>query len=134
MITADPETWPKSDKLWLLCCACANAEGYQRGPGAVPFDLNNPGDISDGRKTFGSSRHDGSEVTQFPTAEIGWQWLREKWERIVNGRSEVYPASWSFREVAREWAGDSDAWLHNVTQYLGVSADSIPAEYVKIRS
>ncbi len=131
IITADPASWPKQDRIWLLCCAVAHAEGYQRGFGTVPFDSNNPGDLSDGAKIFGSQRHSGSDVTQFPTAEIGWQWLRDKWVRIVNGESRVYSASWSFRQIAHEWAGDSEPWLKNVTDYLGVAPDSIPADYVK---
>lgn len=133
-ICADRTSWPgmgSSDRIWSLCHACAIAEGYDLGAGHVPFDLNNPGDLSDGAKTFGCERHSGSDVTKFPTAEIGWQYLYDKWRNIVNGKSLVYPADMTFDEVAQKWAGNSAAWLGNVTNFLRVSPNEIPADFVR---
>lgn len=129
-ITQDAGTWPGDDRIWEICAAIATAEGYQDGPGYVPFDLNNPGDISDGAATFGSQPHSGSNVTTFPTAETGWQWLYNKVSNIVTGKSSTYPASFTWQQVAVLWAGNSSAWLSNVTSYLGVDPLSTPAEYV----
>lgn len=129
-ITADSNSWPGSDRIWEICSAIATAEGFNGGPGVVPFDLNNPGDLSDGRGEFGSQHHSGSDVTTFPTAELGWQWLYNKIQNIVTGGSSVYPQTLSWSGVAQKWAGDSAAWLHNVTGYLGVDPNSTPADYV----
>jgi hypothetical protein len=129
-ITADSSSWPGTDKVWEICCAIATAEGFNRGPGAVPYDLNNPGDLSDGASEFGSQPHSGSNVTTFPTAETGWQWLYNKVQNIVSGGSSVYPQTLSWSGVAQKWAGDWSNWLNNVTSYLGVDPNSTPADYV----
>lgn len=129
-ITEEEGTWPGSDRIWEICAAIARAEGFNRGAGYVPYDLNNPGDISDGAKTYGSQPHSGSNVTTFPTAEIGWQWLYDKIERMVTGKSSTYPANTPWSGIAVTWAGNSAPWLANVIDYLGVSSDSTPADYV----
>jgi hypothetical protein len=129
-ITADRATWPQSDAIWKICCAIAHAEGYDDGDGYVPYDLNNPGDISDGAATFGSQPHSGSNVTTFPTAEVGWQWLHDKVQNIVSGASKVYGQDWTWEQVSQTWAGNSSAWLNNVTSDLGVDPSSTPAQYV----
>jgi len=129
-ITEDPSTWPGSDRIWNICAAIAKAEGYDGGAGVVPFDLNNPGDISDYASQYGSQPHSGSNVTTFPTAEVGWQKLYEKISNIVTGNSSVYAENLSWSGVAQKWAGDSSNWLNNVIGYLGVDANSTPADYV----
>jgi hypothetical protein len=129
-ITADPSTWPGSDRIWEICCAIALAEGYNKGTGVVPYDLNNPGDISDGGGTYGSQPHSGSNVTTFPTAEIGWQWLYNKISNMVNGKSATFPASLTWTQVAQKYAGNWQNWLSNVTNYLGVDPNSTPKDYV----
>lgn len=129
-ITQDVSTWPGSDNIWNICAAIARAEGFNRGPGYVPYDLNNPGDLSDGARQYGSQPHSGSNVTTFPTAEIGWQWLYDKIQRIVTGKSSTYPKNAPWSSIAVTWAGNSGAWLANVTDYLGVPASSTPADYV----
>ena len=133
-ITNDPSTWPGASSeypdgpCWNICAAIAFAEGYNEGAGYVPYDLNNPGDISDGAATFGSALHSGSQVTTFPTAETGWQYLYSKVEAWRNGTSAVY-AGKTWAQVATIYAGNSAAWLNNVTTYLGVDPTSTPTEY-----
>jgi hypothetical protein len=128
-ITQDRSTWPSGDKIWDMAQAIAIAEGYNEGAGVVPFDLNNPGDLSDGAGQFGSQPHSGSNVTTFPSAETGWQWLYNKLQNIVTGQSSVYPASLNWQGVAQKWAGNSAVWASNVTSQLGVDSNSTPADY-----
>lgn len=130
-ITEDQSTWPGSDKIWEICAAIAVAEGYDQGAGTVPFDLNNPGDISDYAGTYGSQKHSGSNVTTFPTAEIGWQKLYEKISNMVTGKSKMYSGK-TWTQVAQIWAGDWENWLNNVTEYLGVEKYSLPSDYVRM--
>lgn len=133
-ITNDPSTWPGDDRIWNICAAVALAEGYNLGEGTAPYDLNNPGDLSpgdeDGQRTNGAQPHGGSFVIVFQFAEGGWQALYHKFSRIVNGQSSAYPQSWTWSQVARRYAGNSDAWVRNVTGYLGVDPSSTPASYV----
>ncbi len=129
-ITNDPSTWPGDSAIWNICAACAMAEGYNQGPGFVPYDLNNPGDLSDWASTYGSQPHSGSNVTTFPTAETGWNALWNKWTAILAGKSTVYPATWTWAQIGAVWAGNSVAWINNVTSYLGVDPGSTPAQYV----
>lgn len=134
-ITNDPGTWPGASSqfpnqaCWNICAAVAFAEGYNLGAGTVPYDLNNPGDISDGAKQYAAQSHSGSQVTVFPTAEIGWEWLYNKWANILAGSSAVYSGK-TWAQVAGIWAGNSAAWLKNVTDYLGVDPNDLPASYV----
>ena len=134
-ITEDPSTWPGSDKVWNICKAVARAEGYHLGPGTAPYDLNNPGDLSPedeaGQKTCGNPQHhDGSDIINFCEAEGGWRALHAKFLRIVAGRSKGYPQSWTWRQIAGQYAGNSAPWIANVTKYLGVDPASTPAQYV----
>jgi hypothetical protein len=134
-ITNDPSTWPGSDKIWNICTAVALAEGYNLGLGTAPYDLNNPGDLSPGdeagQATCGGAQvHDGSAIIVFCTAECGWSALYTKFSNIVNGKSTTYPAKLTWAQVAAKYAGDSGAWLANVTNYLGVTTTSTPQSYV----
>lgn len=136
-ITSDPASWPGSDtdKVWNICAAVAIAEGYNKGVGAAPYDLNNPGDLSPGdeysQSVCGQAQfHGGSYIINFCTAENGFKALYVKFNNIVNGRSKVYPASWTWQQVASKYAGDSASWLANVTDYLGVDPTSTPRDYV----
>ena len=128
-ITNDPCSWPTGDRIWLICHAIAMAEGANLA-GRVPDTNNNPGDISDGASTYGSVNADGSNVTTFPNKSTGWQWLYNKVSNIVNGKSAAYPKSATWAQVAKTWAGNSCAWLNNVTSILGVSENSTPADYI----
>jgi len=136
-ITPDVSTWPGSDtdKIWNICTAVALAEGFNLGPGTAPYDLNNPGDLSPGDEggfpTAGPAQaHGGSEIIFFATCEGGFSALYAKFARIVTGASTVYPASWSWAQVAAQYAGNAGNWLANVTNYLGVDPSSTPQSYV----
>lgn len=139
-ITADPATWPgptpeyPNANVWNICAAVARAEGFSEGPGAAPYDLNNPGDLSPGDEAGQAvagppQYHDGSSIVCFATCEGGFVALYTKFEHIVEGLSHVYPVTWTWAQVAKEYAGDSAAWLTNVTSYLGVDPSSTPASY-----
>lgn len=130
-ITNNPATWPSGDLVWRICQAIAIAEGANVA-GSNPDRLNNPGDISDGGSTYPQESHSGSNVTVFPTKEIGWSWLYEKVERAVNGNSSVYLPSMTWNEIAQKWAGNWQAWVNNVTSYLGVDPNSTLSQFTGI--
>jgi len=134
-ITQNSSTWPGNDAYDTICTAIALAEGYNQGSGVAPYDLNNPGDLSpgdeNGQPTCGAAQyHGGSNVIFFCTVEAGWTALRTKFQNIVNGESSVYAATDSWATVAAKYAGNSGAWLTNVTNYLGVDPSTTPANYV----
>ena len=134
-ITNNVNTWPGNDAYDAICTAVALAEGYNQGSGAAPYDLNNPGDLSPGDEagepTCGSAQyHGGSNVIFFCTVENGWTALRTKFQNIVAGNSSVYSDADSWAVVAGKYAGNSAAWLSNVTNYLGVDSSTTPADYV----
>lgn len=140
-ITQDQSTWPGASvqypngRVWDICTAVALAEGFNQGPGTAPYNLNNPGDLSpgdeDGQPTAGPAQaHGGSEIIFFATVENGFIALYNKFSNIVNGSSTVYPKTLTWTQVAQKYAGNSDAWVANVTNYLGVSPSSTPAQYV----
>lgn len=134
-ITNDVRTWPGEDAYDGICTAIALAEGYNQGAGTAPYDLNNPGDLSpgdeNGQATCGNAEfHGGSNVIFFCTIEAGWTALRDKFINIVNGNSGVYAATDSWAVVGSKYAGNSGAWVANVTNYLGVDPSTTPADYV----
>jgi hypothetical protein len=123
-------TWPSGDRVWDCCRAIAFAEGYHVS-GSNPARLNNPGDISDGRGTFGSEFHSGSNITRFPDAVTGWQWLYTKVARAASGKSTVYDPSMSWREIGAIWAPpNAEVWASNVAGNLGVDSDSSLGDYI----
>jgi hypothetical protein len=139
-ITNDPSTWPGAQpaypngSIWDIVTAVGLAEGYNDGEGTAPYDLNNPGDLSpgdeSGQATAGPPQsHGGSSIIYFATCEGGFIALYEKFFNIASGNSKVYPSSWTWAQVAAKYAGDSADWLNNVTNYLGVSPSSTPAQY-----
>jgi hypothetical protein len=127
-ITNDPATWPSGSPIWSICQAIALAEGAHMA-GSVPDRLNNPGDISDGGSVYGSEAHSGSNVTHFPTKEIGWSWLYSKVLNAATGQSRVYLPSMTWVQIAQKWAGNWQAWVGNVTTYLGVDPNSTLNQY-----
>ena len=134
-ITNDTGTWPGDDKLWQVCAAVALAEGYNKGAGVAPYDLNNPGDLSPGDESgeqvsMPAQYHGGSNVIVFDTAEGGWRALYAKFQRIVTGKSSTYPATLTWEQIAQKYAGNWQNWLTNITNYLGVDPSSTPKDYV----
>lgn len=140
-ITSNVNSWPGASptypngQVWNICTAVALAEGFNLGIGVAPYDLNNPGDLSPGdeagQATSGSAQiHDGSSIIVFSTCEGGFIALYTKFDNIVSGKSKVYPVTATWAQVAVLYAGNSAAWLNNVTGYLGVSSSSTPSQYV----
>jgi hypothetical protein len=127
-ITNDPTTWPSGDRIWLICHAVGYAEGANKS-GSLPDRANNPGDISDYFDLYGGVVC-GSNVTQFPTKQIGWQKLYEKWTNILAGNSDVFNPDNSWSVIAQTWAGDWKAWVTNVTGVLNVDPNSTPAQFM----
>jgi hypothetical protein len=139
-ITADTSTWPGAQPaypnaaVWDICTAVALAEGYNGGVGVAPYDLNNPGDLSPGDESGQAvqgppQEHDGSLIIDFATVEDGFIALYVKFFNIVSGNSKVYPKTLTWTQVANIYAGNSSAWVKNVTNYLGVNPSSTPAQY-----
>jgi hypothetical protein len=127
-ITSDQSTWPGSDKVWDCCQGIALAEGYNQGLGTIPYDYNNPGDITDSASQYGSGTNG---ITTFPTAEVGWQALYNKLSNIINGGSSTYPSTWTWQQVGNLWAGGDSNWATNVCNYLGVDPSTTPAQYAQ---
>ena len=127
-ITSDQSSWPSSDNIWKMCCAIASAEGYAQGAGVIPYDYNNPGDITDDASQYGSGT---SGITTFTTAELGWQALYDKLSNIVNGGSSVYPVDADWQTVGNTWSNGDDNWATNVASYLAVDPTTTPAQYAQ---
>lgn len=128
-VTTDENTWPSGDKIWDICRAIACAEGYNVAS-SNPFRLNNPGDISDGANTFGFESHSGSNITTFPDAATGWNWLYTKISNHVNGKSTVFPASMTVDLFAKKYAANWQNWESNVCTKLRILPSSTFAQYV----
>lgn len=129
-ITTDYTTWPSGDAIWDICRAIAKAEGYDTNGAA--FKLNNPGDISDGAAQFGSQPHGGSNITTFPDAATGWNWLYNKISNHINGLSSTYPKTMTIDQFAHKYAGQWQPWERIVASELGVSVDTTFADYVGV--
>lgn len=129
-ITNDPATWPKGDRIWDICRAIAKAEGYNVA-GSNPFKLNNPGDISDGWKTFGGEPHSGSNITKFPNPETGWLWLYQKIENVLKGKSTVFDKGMTWYEFGKHYCPPNwQIWADNVAASLHISPDTTVEDYV----
>lgn len=130
-ITTDYGTWPSGDAIWDICRAIAKAEGYDTNGAA--FRLNNPGDISDGAKLYGSQFHDGSNITKFPDAATGWNWLYSKVSNHIFGKSDVYPAEWTITQFAHKYAAKWQPWKTIVGKELSVDPDNTTfSQYVGV--
>lgn len=128
IVPTDSNTWPGGDAIWDVARAIAHAEGYGQ-PGANPTVLNNPGDISDGASTFGSEAHSGSNVTHFPDAATGWNWLYNKLKNVHDGKSHVFSNNMTWLQFGQKYAGDWQNWVRNVTTALGVSENDRVGDY-----
>ena len=128
MITNDPRSWPAGDKIWEVCRAIALAEGANIG-GSAPDRLNNPGDLSRGDEQHQAvigyeTLPDGEVAIHFASKEAGWNALYSKISNIAAGRSSVYSPEMTWRQISAKYAGNSSAWVNNVTAALGVNPDS----------
>jgi hypothetical protein len=112
---------PPNAAVGAIANAIATAEGYFTGAGSIPFDQNNPGDLTDGADTYGAN---DSGITIFPTVEAGWQALYAKIQNILDGNSDVYDADSPLSVIGNLWSGGDPNWASNVASSLGVSTDS----------
>ena len=95
--------------------AIANAEGYYVA-GSLPQRLNNPGSLKLAENT----------LTQFATANEGWNALYRQIDVMLSGQSAYYTPYMSIREVAWIYTGgdNPDTWANSVAAWLGVSPDT----------
>jgi hypothetical protein len=122
-----PETPAVSDALVeRVCQAIAKAEGFGN-PGELPTRCNNPGDLTDdGDVGYGTARSVGygaADITIYANAEDGWNALRRKVRRMLQGQSGVYKLSMTIENVGMLYARDPN-WGTNVATDLGVSVYS----------
>jgi hypothetical protein len=134
-ITNDPATWPTGDRIWDCVRAVAIQEGYPNGPGAAPFNLNNPGDLGPGdehgQATAGKAEfHGGSSIIHFATALGGFTACYTKISNMLAGKSSVYGSNWTLRQIGAKWAADPN-WAAGVARTLGIDPNvSGFADYV----
>jgi hypothetical protein len=123
-------SWPSGDAIWDIARAIAKQEGFGASSSNAPTRNHNPGDISDGARTFG---HDpkvtDSQVTSFPDDATGWQWLYSKLSNVASGASFVYGPQMTWIEIGASWAGDP-GWPYGVAQNLGVDPESTMQDYL----
>lgn len=132
-ITSDPSTWPTGDKVWDVCRAIALAEGANQ-PGSAPDRYNNPGDLSQGDEHGQAvagyvNLPDGETLIEFATKNGGWQALYTKINNIRLGISLTFRPSYTWTQIAAKYAGNSAAWVSNVTNELGVSPSDTFGSY-----
>lgn len=94
-----------------LAQGIATAEGYYDGPGVIPYDRNNPGDI----KVNGV-------IATYPTIQDGWNALYHQVQLMLYGGSSVYNPSMSISDVAQLWTGGDNptGWAQTVAGVVGV--------------
>jgi hypothetical protein len=112
--------WP-TDRVKRIAEAIAVAEGWNV-INSTPRRLNNPGDI----------RGADGQLTQYTTEDAGWHALYDQIEGMLNGKSSLYPKTYTIAQVAQRYVGmnDPDAmnWARNVAVQLGVSVDDVFSE------
>ena len=109
-----------SSAVQAIAQGIATAEGYYNGPGVIPYDNNNPGDIKV-----------GGVIATYPTAQDGWNALYHQIELMVSGQSSVYSPSMSISDVAQLWTGGDNptGWAQTVAGVVGVDP-STPLEQI----
>jgi len=117
---------PPNAVVGAIANAIATAEGFFTGAGSVPFDQNNPGDLSDYADLYGAN---ANGITIFPTIEAGWNALYEKIENILSGASSTYSADSPLSVLGSIWSGGDPNWASNVASELGISSDQSLNDY-----
>ena len=111
--------WP--DCVLKLAKAIAHAEGFGL-PDAIPTRANNPGDLTGADagsfRTMGTMNPEG--VLHFVDVADGWQALYIKVNRMLSGKSLVYPLDMTLERVGLRYSGGKPEWASNVAEYLGV--------------
>jgi hypothetical protein len=112
--------------------AFAKSEGFGV-PGALPTRCHNPGDLTDdGDVGFGTARSVGygaADITIYACDEDGWNAMRKKVRRALEGNSKVYRSGFTIEEVGMIWARDPN-WAINAARELGVSPSTTLEELV----
>jgi hypothetical protein len=97
-------------------------------------DWNNPGDLtgldSGGFPTCGLANSEG--VWKFLNKGDGWYALYIKCERMLSGRSKVYPPSMTLEDVGLRYSGGDPHWADNVAAELGCSTTLTLAQIAQL--
>lgn len=111
-----PQTGGVSSTVQAIAQAIATAEGYYVGPGVIPYDRNNPGDI----------RGSDGQISTYSTPADGWNALYNQISLILSGQSHNYTPDMSISQIAQIYTGADNAssWASTVASQLGVSVDT----------
>lgn len=115
-----------SRAVYLLSHAIMVAEGSNPA-------WNNPGDLTGADAgsfaTCGTANSEG--VLKFLNAEDGLNALYTKINRILAGKSHVYPLSMTFQALGHLYADGAPEWAQNVTRILQVPLDMTIGDWLK---
>jgi hypothetical protein len=104
-----------SPQVLQLAKAISVAEGS-------PPEWNNPGDLTGtdagSFATNGTGNLEG--VWRFCNAVDGWMALWVKVDRMLSGKSRVYPLHFTLEDVGRIYSGGDPNWARNVAAYMRV--------------
>lgn len=110
--------------------AVARAEGFYVAD-SVPARAHNPGDLTDdgdiGLGVIQTSGPAGAAITIYASDADGWNALRRKLWRMLNGASRIYTLDLTLMEMAIRYSGSAD-WAFNVAKALGVDTRMTLAE------
>jgi hypothetical protein len=110
--------------------AIAKEEGFYV-PNSVPARAHNPGDLTDdgdvGHGVIQTAGPLGAKITIYATDEDGWNALRKKLRRMLNGASETYTLDFTLMEVGLKYSGNA-SWALNVAKQLGIDSRMTLAE------
>lgn len=113
MSTAPEVYWPPC--VLKLAKAISVAE-------SSPPEWHNPGSLtgsdSGSFQTSGTGNAEG--VWKFVNEADGWQALYIKVNRMLSGKSTVYPLNMPLERVGIRYSGGDPNWAKNVAAYLGV--------------
>lgn len=105
-----------------FCQAIATAEGFGP-PEKLPTRCNNPGDLTDdgdvGLGTAQSAGLGAAKITIYRSLDDGWDALRKKVRRMLEGKSQVYHLWMTIDMVGQVYARNPE-WAINVARELGV--------------
>jgi hypothetical protein len=121
-----------TDPVILLCCAIASQEGWWDGPGAIPVERKNPGDLRyAGQLNASAPGWNGqgeAPIATFTSPETGIAGLfRDIWEKIAKGMTVA--------QIVDVWAPPSDGndtsqYLKDVLAWTGLVADKPMLEQI----
>ena len=110
--------------------AIAKEEGFYV-PNSVPARAHNPGDLTDdgdiGLGVIQTGGPEGAKITIYASNEDGWNALRKKVRRMLDGDSHTYPTDLTLMEVGLKYSGNA-SWAMNVAKQMGVDSRMTLAE------